>query len=51
MLCRALAKECDVRMLQVAPSDVKDMYVGETEKLVRAIFVSFFYLFFLASFC
>jgi len=40
MLCRALAKECGARMLQIAPSDVMDMYVGEAEKLVRAVFVS-----------
>lgn len=38
MLCRAVAKECNVRMLLVAPSNVQDMYVGETEKLVKAIF-------------
>ena len=38
MLCRAIAKECNVRMLLVAPSNVQDMYVGETEKLVKAIF-------------
>lgn len=38
MLCRAVAKECGVRMLLVTPSAVQDMYVGETEKLVKAVF-------------
>jgi SpoVK/Ycf46/Vps4 family AAA+-type ATPase len=41
MVCRALAKECKAHMLQIKPSDVMDKWVGETEKLVRAIFVSF----------
>ncbi|KAH9484217.1 Spastin [Psilocybe cubensis] len=35
---RALAKEAGCRMLAVSPSDVMDMYVGEGEKLVRAVF-------------
>ncbi|RDB26757.1 putative AAA domain-containing protein C16E9.10c [Hypsizygus marmoreus] len=38
MVCRALAGECKARMLQIKPSDVQDMWVGETEKLVAAIF-------------
>jgi len=38
MLCRAIAKECKIRMLLITPSDVEDMYVGETEKLVTATF-------------
>ncbi|RDB26753.1 ATPase family AAA domain-containing protein 1 [Hypsizygus marmoreus] len=38
MVCRALARECKARMLQVKPSDIGDKYVGETEKLVAAIF-------------
>jgi len=37
MVCRALAKECKANMLQIKPSDVMDKWVGETEKLVRAI--------------
>ena len=40
MLVRALAKEGHARMLQVAPSSIHDKWVGETEKLVKAIFVS-----------
>ncbi|TBU35857.1 AAA-domain-containing protein [Dichomitus squalens] len=35
---RALAKEAGCRMLVVSPSDIMDMYVGEGEKLVRAVF-------------
>ncbi|QRV80905.1 AAA family ATPase [Ceratobasidium sp. AG-Ba] len=35
---RALAKESGSRMLAVKPSDVADMWVGETEKLVKALF-------------
>ncbi|KDR81536.1 hypothetical protein GALMADRAFT_239539 [Galerina marginata CBS 339.88] len=35
---RALAKEAGCRMLAISPSDVMDMYVGEGEKLVRAVF-------------
>ncbi|KAI6036115.1 hypothetical protein BKA83DRAFT_4158703 [Pisolithus microcarpus] len=37
LIVRALAKEAGSRMLMVSPSDVMDMYVGEGEKLVRAI--------------
>ncbi|CAG7846441.1 Protein MSP1 AltName: Full=Tat-binding homolog 4 [Serendipita indica DSM 11827] len=35
---RALARESGARMMIVKPSDVMDMYVGEGEKLVRAVF-------------
>jgi ATP-dependent 26S proteasome regulatory subunit len=38
LLVRALAKEAGCRMMVVSPSDVMDMYVGEGEKLVRAVF-------------
>jgi SpoVK/Ycf46/Vps4 family AAA+-type ATPase len=38
MLCRAIAKECNVRMLLIAPSDIEDMWVGESEKLIAATF-------------
>jgi SpoVK/Ycf46/Vps4 family AAA+-type ATPase len=38
MLCRAIAKECNVRMLLLAPSDIEDMWVGETEKLIAGAF-------------
>ncbi|KAA1474931.1 AAA-domain-containing protein [Dentipellis sp. KUC8613] len=38
LVVRALAKEAGCRMLAIAPSDVMDMYVGEGEKLVRAVF-------------
>ncbi|KAI5990583.1 hypothetical protein EDC04DRAFT_3148762 [Pisolithus marmoratus] len=38
LIVRALAKEAGSRMLMVSPSDVMDMYVGEGEKLVRAVF-------------
>ncbi|EIW85015.1 AAA-domain-containing protein [Coniophora puteana RWD-64-598 SS2] len=38
LVVRALAKEAGCRMLMVSPSDVMDMYVGEGEKLVRAVF-------------
>ncbi|KAH8106988.1 AAA-domain-containing protein [Cristinia sonorae] len=38
LLVRALAKEAGCRMLTITPSDVMDMYVGETEKSVKAIF-------------
>jgi ATP-dependent 26S proteasome regulatory subunit len=40
LVCQALARDCGARMLQVKPSDVQDMYIGESDKLVRAIFVS-----------
>ncbi|KAJ7097985.1 hypothetical protein B0H15DRAFT_636081 [Mycena belliarum] len=38
LVVRALAKEAGCRMMSVAPSDVMDMYVGEGEKLVKALF-------------
>ncbi|KZT11220.1 AAA-domain-containing protein [Laetiporus sulphureus 93-53] len=38
LVVRALAKEAGCRMLAITPSDVMDMYVGEGEKLVRAVF-------------
>ncbi|TFK76524.1 AAA-domain-containing protein, partial [Pluteus cervinus] len=38
LVARALAKEAGCRMMVVSPSDVMDMYVGEGEKLVRAVF-------------
>ncbi|KIM76317.1 hypothetical protein PILCRDRAFT_12910 [Piloderma croceum F 1598] len=38
LVCRALARECGARMLQVKPSDIMDCYVGESEKLAKAIF-------------
>jgi len=38
MLCRAIAKECNVRMLLIAPSDVENCWVGETEKLIAGTF-------------
>ncbi|KZV71876.1 AAA-domain-containing protein [Peniophora sp. CONT] len=38
LVVRALAREAGTRMLAIAPSDVMDMYVGEGEKLVRAVF-------------
>ncbi|KAF9483922.1 AAA-domain-containing protein [Pholiota conissans] len=38
LLVRALAKEAGCRMLAISPSDVMDMYVGEGEKLVKAVF-------------
>jgi ATP-dependent 26S proteasome regulatory subunit len=41
MLCRALAHDCDARMLLLKPSDIHDQYIGESEKLVASIFVSF----------
>lgn len=40
MLCRALARESGARMLQINPSNIMDMYVGESEKLSKSIFVS-----------
>ena len=39
LVCRALARECGARMLQVKPSDIMDCFVGESEKLAKGIFV------------
>ncbi|KAK7062839.1 hypothetical protein VNI00_000334 [Paramarasmius palmivorus] len=38
MVCRALACESGARMLLVKPSDVFNMYVGESEKYAKAVF-------------
>ncbi|CED82546.1 aaa-domain-containing protein [Phaffia rhodozyma] len=38
LLVRALAKASGARMMSIQPSDVMDMYVGEAEKLVKAVF-------------
>ncbi|WVN90364.1 uncharacterized protein L203_105600 [Cryptococcus depauperatus CBS 7841] len=38
LLARAVAAESGARMLAIQPSDVNDMYVGEGEKLVKAVF-------------
>ncbi|EJU05449.1 AAA-domain-containing protein [Dacryopinax primogenitus] len=38
LVVRALAKESGARMLMIRPSDIFDMYVGQSEKLVRAVF-------------
>ncbi|KAF7322928.1 AAA domain-containing protein [Mycena chlorophos] len=38
LVVRALAKEAGCRMLSITPADVLDMYVGEGEKLVKAVF-------------
>ncbi|KAK4689733.1 hypothetical protein P7C73_g390, partial [Tremellales sp. Uapishka_1] len=38
LLARAVARESGARMLAVQPSDVTDMFVGEGEKLVKAVF-------------
>ncbi|KAK0210669.1 hypothetical protein DFS33DRAFT_1378651 [Desarmillaria ectypa] len=38
LVIRALAKEAGCRMMAISPSDVMDMYVGEGEKLVKAVF-------------
>jgi hypothetical protein len=39
-LCRALAYECGAQMLILKPSDIFNMWAGESEKLASAIFVS-----------
>jgi SpoVK/Ycf46/Vps4 family AAA+-type ATPase len=41
MLCRALAKASHAKMLHIKPSDIYNMWVGESEKTVAAVFVSF----------
>ncbi|KAK7434030.1 hypothetical protein VKT23_020429 [Stygiomarasmius scandens] len=38
MVCRALARESGARMLLVRPSDILNMWLGETEKYVEAVF-------------
>ncbi|KAJ6630739.1 hypothetical protein B0H10DRAFT_1982677 [Mycena sp. CBHHK59/15] len=38
LVVRALAKDAGCRMMAISPSDVMDMYVGEGEKLVKAVF-------------
>ncbi|KAF8225686.1 AAA-domain-containing protein, partial [Tricholoma matsutake] len=38
MVCRALAHEFGIPMLLVKPSDIFDMFVGESEKHARAVF-------------
>ncbi|KAJ7217351.1 P-loop containing nucleoside triphosphate hydrolase protein [Mycena rebaudengoi] len=38
MVCRALARECGARMLQVRPSDVMNKYVGNSENLAQNVF-------------
>lgn len=38
LLAKAVAKECGTTMLEVSGADVNDMYVGEGEKNVKAIF-------------
>jgi len=40
MVCRALAVEFNIPMLLVQPSDIFDMWLGESEKLAKAVFVS-----------
>ena len=40
LVCRALAQESGAQMLQVKPSDIMDLYVGESEKLASSLFVS-----------
>lgn len=45
MVCRALAADFDVPMLLVQPSDIFDKYLGESEKLAKAVFVSYSNLF------
>lgn len=38
LLAKAVAKESGARMLEVSGSDTNQMYVGESEKIIRAIF-------------
>ncbi|KAJ6553714.1 hypothetical protein DFH09DRAFT_1366096 [Mycena vulgaris] len=38
MVCRALARECGARMLQVRPSDVMNQWLGNSENLARNVF-------------
>jgi SpoVK/Ycf46/Vps4 family AAA+-type ATPase len=39
MVCRALARECGARMLQVRPSDIMNQWFGNSENLARNVFV------------
>ncbi|KAJ6526443.1 hypothetical protein B0H19DRAFT_1385724 [Mycena capillaripes] len=38
MVCRAHARECGARMLQVRPSDIMDKWLGNSENLARSVF-------------
>jgi hypothetical protein len=38
LLARALANESGARMLAIQPSDINNMYLGESEKAVKAVF-------------
>ncbi|KAI3613131.1 mitochondrial aaa [Moniliophthora roreri] len=38
MVCRALACESGARMILIKPSDVFNMWVGESEKIAKAVF-------------
>lgn len=38
LLAKAVARESGARMLEVSGSDTNQMYVGESEKIIRAIF-------------
>ncbi|KAF7358511.1 putative AAA domain-containing protein C16E9.10c [Mycena venus] len=38
MVCRAIARECGARMLQVRPSDVINKWLGNSENLARNVF-------------
>lgn len=40
LLCRALACECNARMLLVKPSDILSKWLGESEQFSKAVFVS-----------
>jgi ATP-dependent 26S proteasome regulatory subunit len=39
MVCRAVARECDARMLHIRPSDIMSKWVGDDEKYARNAFV------------
>jgi SpoVK/Ycf46/Vps4 family AAA+-type ATPase len=51
MVCRALARECGARMLQIRPSDIMNKWFGNSENLARNVFVRMlsFPYFFLVS--
>ncbi|KAG8780398.1 hypothetical protein FRC12_023081 [Ceratobasidium sp. 428] len=38
LIARAVAKDSGARMIAIKPSDIQDMYVGESEKIVTAVF-------------